>query len=311
MPFLEYFLGDSRGRVLVDQLQSEQGSRYFRKRNRNMIVELPDDAPVPDGGEFAWLSLDQIRELLAAGNFLNMNARSVLSCIRYEGTPADIHVADPWRRAVLESHLAGADDGELQRVLAWLADFKTATRMDVRRVKLSELDGWICDRESIRHESGRFFQIVGVNVAAESREIGAWSQPMFAPSHAGHIAFLAQMQEGVLRVLVQARAEPGFLDSVELGATMQFTRGNYSSPASLPPFAEYLDGPARIRALQSEDGGRFYHDDTTNLVVEVPEAERLELPPNYRWVTLGLLKRLSARGYYVDIEARSLLACLG
>lgn len=41
-PFLEYFLECDHSQVLYDQLQSEQGSRFLKKRNRNMIVQLPD-----------------------------------------------------------------------------------------------------------------------------------------------------------------------------------------------------------------------------------------------------------------------------
>jgi oxidase EvaA len=67
----------------------------------------------------------------------------------------------------------------------------------------------------------------------------------------------------------------------------------------------------RLRARQSEDGGRFFHDDTTHVVVELPEDQPLDVPPNYRWMSLGLLRRVMRRGYTVAIEARSLLACLG
>jgi oxidase EvaA len=66
----------------------------------------------------------------------------------------------------------------------------------------------------------------------------------------------------------------------------------------------------RFRAEQSDDGGRFYHDDTLHVVIELPEDEQLALPPTFRFVTLGLLRRLMRCGYLVDIEARSLLSCL-
>src|SRR5512133_748080 len=37
--FLDYFVGNKPSRVLFDQLQSEQGARFLRKRNRNIIIE--------------------------------------------------------------------------------------------------------------------------------------------------------------------------------------------------------------------------------------------------------------------------------
>lgn len=311
-PFLDRFLGDTRGRVLVDLLQSEQGSRYLRKRNRNMIVEVPEHEELALGDDFRWLSMQQLRELLAAGLKINMNARTVLSCLPYDAASEPAQ-RDAFRDAAIASHQA-TDDDELARTLTWLADRKTELAIDVRRIKLGELEQWICDRDSIRHASGNFFRVIGVSVtAAEGREIGAWKQPMFAPVHPGTIAFVCQRRAGRLEFLVQARAEPGFIDRVELGATLQVSTGNYARREDLPPFADLLSCPpewVRFRAEQSDDGGRFYHDDTLHLVIEVPEDEPLDAPPSFRWVTLGVLRRLMRCGYLVDIEARSLLACL-
>lgn len=308
-PYLEYFVEPTRGRVLLDQLQSEQGSRYLRKRNRNLIVEVDHEvAALPD---FAWLTLRQIRELLVAGNTFNLNARTVLGCIPYAGTvPAG---GDDFRRAVLGSHVAAVADDDVRRALSWLTDVKSATTLDVRRIALGELEQWICDGESIRHESGRFFRVLGVTIEAASREVAAWAQPMIEPTRDGVLAFVCQRRDGVLQFLVQARTEPGLIDAVELGATLQLSPGNYD-PGTLPPLAEYLDAPPdriRLRTVQSEDGGRFYHDEKLHLVIEVPEGERVDAPPSYRWMTLALLKRVMARGYHVTVEARSLIACLG
>ena len=309
-PFLERFLGPTRGRVLVDLLLSEQGTRYYRKRNRNMIVEVPESEELAAGPDFAWLSLAQIRALLAAGERLNMNARTVLSTIGFQGAPAP--GGDEFRRALLQSQLAGNDD-DLGHALGWLADLKSAYRLETRRVPLGALQGWTADGESIRRADGRFFRVIGVAVEAGNREIGSWMQPMFAPTQPGFVLVVCQRRAGVMELLVQARVEPGFIDGVEICATLQCSPGNFARTADLPPFADYLDCPPswlRLRARQSEDGGRFYHDDTTHVVVELPEDERPDLPPNYRWMRLGLIRRVMRRGYTVAIEARSLLACL-
>jgi oxidase EvaA len=306
-PYLDRFLGPARGRVLVDQLQSEQGSRYYRKRNRNMIVEVPEDEDLPLERDFAWLTLGQLRGLLARGSRVNMNARTVLSCIAYAG-------AAPLSDAILASHLAGCTAEELQEALSWLADVKTAFHLDTRRIRLGALTDWIADEQSIRHVRGRFFRVIGVSVSAGNREVDAWAQPMIAPTRQATVAFLCQRRAGVLQLLVQARVEPGFIDRVELGPTVQFAPHDEIRREELPPLAEYLDAPAgwvRFSAVQSEDGGRFYHQQTIHRVIELPENEPLDVPPGYRWMSLALLKRLMRRGYTVDIEARSSMACLG
>ena len=73
--FLEYFNGEKPHRVLIDQLQSEQGARFLHKRNRNIIVEIEED--VPEHPDFVWLTLGQIKALLYHDNIINMDLRTV------------------------------------------------------------------------------------------------------------------------------------------------------------------------------------------------------------------------------------------
>ncbi|MCA9517615.1 MAG: NDP-hexose 2,3-dehydratase family protein, partial [Myxococcales bacterium] len=224
-PYLEHFLPATRARVLVDLLLSEQGSRYLHKRNRNLVVELPPEVPVPVAPDFAWLTLGQVGDLLAVGGRVNMNARTVLACAHVaadDAARAALLAAppggDPFRAAVLASRLhAPADpDGELRAALSWLADEKARHRLDARPVPLSALPAWrVDDGGALCHESGRFFRVIGVTVADARREVGAWGQPMIQPAHDGVVAFLCQRRRGVLEVLVQARVEPGLLDAVE------------------------------------------------------------------------------------------------
>src|SRR6185503_1634272 len=78
-PYLDFFLDRSRGRILVDQLQSEQGSFFLRKRNRNMIVETAESVPVLE--DFRWMTLGEIKLMLGFDNLVNMDTRTVVSSI--------------------------------------------------------------------------------------------------------------------------------------------------------------------------------------------------------------------------------------
>jgi len=82
-PFLEYFKGNIEGRtIIVDQLQSEQGARFLRKRNRNMIIKMDESEEITVPENFCWLTLKQIKILLQYPNLVNMDTRTVLSCIQ-------------------------------------------------------------------------------------------------------------------------------------------------------------------------------------------------------------------------------------
>src|SRR5439155_2735811 len=64
---------------LVDQLQYEQASTFLGKRNRNMVVLVENEIPVYE--DFRWLTLGQVKQLLARPNLVSMDARTVLSYI--------------------------------------------------------------------------------------------------------------------------------------------------------------------------------------------------------------------------------------
>ncbi|GAB3502060.1 NDP-hexose 2,3-dehydratase family protein [Amycolatopsis cihanbeyliensis] len=315
-PYLDYFLEHARRRLVFDQLLSEHGAWYLHKRNRNMIVEVPEDEHLLVAEDFTWLTLGQLRHQLQRGGRVNMNARTVLSGISYamaDGLAADDKFRDSFHRQVVESHTRGGGDAEVSAAITWFVDQKAKYMLDVRRIPLDAMDNWVRGTDSIRHRDDRHFRIVGMSVTATSREVNTWSQPMLEPTPGNIVALLCQRRSGILHVLVQAMAQPGLTDRLELAATVHLSPGNYTRSGDHPPLAEYVNAPeswVRVNAAQSEDGGRFLHADTTHLVVDVPEDHVVEAPDNYRWMTLGLLSRLIRSGYYVSIEARSLIACL-
>jgi oxidase EvaA len=311
-PYLDYFLDHSRRRVLVDQLLSEHASWYWHKRNRNMIVEIPPREEITVGADYAWLTLGQLRAELARGRAVNMNARTVLSCISYASS-ADRYVQDEFQSAVIQSHRTDRSDADVSAAMTWLIDQKARYHLDARRVSLREMDEWLCDGEDIRHKDGRYFRIMGLSVGAASREVNRWSQPMLEPVPGNVVAFVCQRRSGVLRFLVQAVVQPGTIDRLELAATIQLVPGACRVSEDLPPLVELLQSPEawiRLDSVQTEDGGRFYRADTRHVVIEVPEGHQLDVPENYRWMSLGLLNKFIHLGYYVNVEARSVLACL-
>jgi oxidase EvaA len=70
--------------------------------------------------------------------------------------------------------------------------------------------------------------------------------------------------------------------------------------------------PDRVRfdAVLSEEGGRFHHAQTRYQVIEVGEGFPADVPEDFIWVTVHQLMRLVRHGRYLNVEARSLLACL-
>lgn len=304
--YLEHFVRPGTGgRAVADVLQSEHGSWFFRKRNRNMIVETDAEVPVEDG--FCWLTLGQLGELLRRDNVVNMDARTVLACLP-AAAGADASQADA-------SH-ADADT----ELLSWFTAERARHEVTAERVPLAAVAGWRRGPVAVERPDGRYFRVVAVSVEAGNREVTGWTQPLIEPCGPGVTAFLTRRIGGVPHLLVRAYVEGGLVDTVELAPTVQCVPENHAhlAPEDRPPFlSEVLGaGPDRIRyeAVHSEEGGRFLHAESRYLIVEADGvngaggAVSADPPAGYRWVTPGQLRSLARHSYYLNVQARTLLS---
>jgi oxidase EvaA len=317
--YLNYFNNSSKGRVLLDQLQSEQGARFLNKRNRNIIVEIDDDIVLEE--DFRWLTLGQIKLLSEYDNIVNMDLRTVISGIPFDGChPGSLDlwedffsIGDSFRFGMLVSALdAGRSLYSLDEIISWLTELKAKNDLFVERVSLKELGDWSLTDFGISHNEDLYFDVRWVSVEIANREVSSWHQPIVAPHQEGLIAFIVKKVEGVYHFLVQAKIESGNFDIFEFAPTVQCITGSYKNSLEKIPFLKYVlnASPEQVRysALQSEEGGRFYHEQNRNLIIEVGDDFPIETPLNYKWMTLNQLLSFIKFNNYLNIQTRSLLA---
>ena len=79
--FLDLFISASPGQIRIDSFQSEEGGRFFREQNRNMVVELEPDVDMSPPDSFRWVTLDQLITLGHHSNYLNIQTRSIISLL--------------------------------------------------------------------------------------------------------------------------------------------------------------------------------------------------------------------------------------
>ncbi|WP_280444937.1 NDP-hexose 2,3-dehydratase family protein [Nocardia brasiliensis] len=286
--YLSYFTDLGAGRVLADVLQSEHGAWFYRKSNRNMLVETTDEVTVhPD---FCWLTLGQIGALLQADNVVNMDSRTVIATFPMNGT----------------STVALRSDAELQ---SWFTVERARHDVEISLMPLADVVGWHRGETHIGRADDRFFRLIAVEVEAGSREVTSWTQPLFEPHGQGIAAFVFRRIDGLPHLLVQAKVEAGFLDTVELAPTVQCVPANWDQR---PPFLDVVRdaGPDQIRydVVHSEEGGRFLNAESRYMFVEADLP--LEVPRNYCWATPAQLNWLAGHGHYLNVQARTLLSCL-
>ena len=216
------------------------------------------------------------------------------------------------------------DDNQLYKldyVIEWFNKKREESDMLVEEVGINDLDKWNIDGNSgnIRHESGGFFEVIGVKVSNTfDREVGkkGWTQPMIAKNPGGILGILMKKINGVSHYLLQAKAEPGNIGKLQLSPTLQATTSNLlkAHGGSKPLFAEYFDEPKNAKIIyakwQSEDGGRFHLKSNYNMIVEIDEQTDLEIPDSFIWVTLFQIKQLMKIENFVGPHVRGIISYL-
>jgi oxidase EvaA len=83
LPFLEYVLSAKKQHIRYDSLQSEEGGRFYREQNRNVIIEAAEDFPVEVPENYIWMTLNQLFYFIKFNNYLNIQSRSLLSAVEF------------------------------------------------------------------------------------------------------------------------------------------------------------------------------------------------------------------------------------
>jgi len=316
--YLDYFKNVLKENVLLDQLQSEQGSRFLKKRNRNIIILVEEDFEVFEN--FKWVTLGDIKELMHYDNVVNMDTRTVVSGIEFGDLDADVinFISDSIiknnRPNFLKSTLSTSSFLSNSNIISLITDLKSNSTLDVEKIKLNETKNWVVSKDEITHSENKFFKIIGVEVQIGNREVVSWHQPMVEPMSEGICAFVCREINGVIHFAVQAKLECGNHDLIELAPTVQTLTGD---PKTLDktkvPFLDYVLNIEKekvvLDSLQSEEGGRFYREQNRNLIIVDNDLD-LELPENFEWMTLNQLNKFIRFNNYLNIQSRSLIAAI-
>lgn len=308
--FLDQFLDASHGQVWVDQLQSEQSSRFLRKRNRNVI--LVADEPLDERPTHRWMTLGQIKTLLRHDNLVNMDTRTVLSCI-----PAARCIrSDVGSRidaALLESMTAVPDRRTLAAIYHDLNDFKMFSGSRTQLVDLFSLESWHMEDHAFRCKRPHPFEVIFCEISIEGREVRRWKQPLFKANGKALFGLLCRIDEGRMQFLVRGCPEIGCFDRIELGPTVQQDVLDGEKDDEVTGYLKRrleLGLGILVDVTLSEEGGRFFHEENRNVLVLADESDFLKAPHGYYWCDYGTLNSLIQINNCANIQLRNLLSLL-
>ncbi|MEA4993176.1 MAG: NDP-hexose 2,3-dehydratase family protein [Oscillibacter sp.] len=315
-PYLDYFLNAEQHEIMVDQIQSEQSSRFWKKRNRNIIVRVEEEVEVLPSHR--WMTLGQIKALMRYDNLVNMDTRTVLSCIPFcQMTPdaaqlaaLEAQFAD---KALFRSVFCGDGENHFPEIYRCINNYKMFDETQYQFTFLMDLQHWrmrngefVCDRPWP-------FKVVFCDIAIEGREVKRWTQPLFEAVGIATFGLMLCEVDGVLKFVVRPHAEPGCFDTIELGPTVQCEAGESFADDSVSRlFADKLTRKSEVLfdVLLSEEGGRFYHEQNRNVLIRVSREELGTLPPDCFLVDFKTLNQLIQINNTVNIQLRNLLSVL-
>jgi len=315
--FFEYFAGASKHHVVVDQIQSEQSSRFLGKRNRNIIVLVDNDVHVEETKFHRWLTLAQIKELLAIDNLVNMDTRTVISCIPFHLCDDPEVFGSVKDAALIKSMTQGVQPDAAKRIYQHLNDYKMFQAPEKSLIPLYSLKDWeVSSKDGVEefvHTDKWPFKVIYCNISIDGREVKSWGQPLFMATGIGVLGLLTRVRGGMREFLVRCTPEIGCFDHIELGPSVQIEPNcKHTGDAVSEFFKRHLEAREGVLydVVLSEEGGRFYHEQNRNVIAEIGESELSEPPNGYFWLTYRTICEFIQVNNCVNIQLRNLIALL-
>lgn len=314
--YFSYFQNSGKYTIIFDQVQSEQGTRFYKKRNRNIMIRVDDEIEILP--YFRWMTLGQIKEFMKIDNLVNMDTRTVLSCIPLSTYRYTAEELDEISQYITDDRLfasifhANIQDG-IENIYNHLNNTKMFMDVKSKLVMLQDLKTWTPDKLTITCQEEANFEIRYYDIDIFGREVRHWKQPLVKAKGIGTFGLMISEHEGMLKFLVAVRPEVGAFDTIEMGPTIFFepVRKEHKDFV-MELFEEKLESREGILrdSLFSEEGGRFYHEQNRNVILKVDYIEPELLPEGYFWMSYSSLNGLVQINNCLNIQLRNLLSII-
>lgn len=309
--YLEYFMDSAKHTLIYDQLQSEQASRFYKKRNRNMVLALGENEDIEEYNNFKWMTLGQIKGLMEIDNLVNMDTRTVLAGIPFEiGTT---ELPQEWADSVF-CYRYGEYEKKIKKAYNKLNDYKMYSDFVTSFCALEELEDWELNPEGVFCRNDADFEVKFYDISIEGREVQEWMQPLVKAKGIACFGLIQSNINGTWKYLVKLYHEIGSFDKAEFGPSVQleFTHNSQENDVIENYFFDYAlkKGKVLVDVLLSEEGGRFYHEQNRNVIISVDYKTIPPLPDNYAWLEFGTLNQLGQNSHCLNIQLRNLLSLI-
>lgn len=286
--YLDFFIKKKKQLTTISNLKlSEQGTRYLDKSNKNILIDVKN-AKIKKLKNYIWVTKKNLDFLLNKKNLLNMDTISVLS-----SSVKKNEIDNP-----INKHFI---------ILNNLNDFKKRFTINKNIISFNNLGNWKIFKDKISDTKNKFFSILFLKIKTNSREVKEWSQPIISDHHISCNVFLVKNVNNTIHYLLQTTLEPGFTYP-KFTSTISIKNYNSKKDNSKIKFFNFFKKKKKmINFINSDEGGRFYKNETHNSICFLRSKDKLALKKYFIWVSHNQVVDLINKNL-LSIEARNLFA---
>ena len=292
--FLNYFI---KKNFFIKSKQTEQGFRYLYKYNTNIVVNIKKNIDIPKN--YYWFSKSDLIYLIRKKNIINMDTISVFSCLISKKNIDKPLFSDYFINKFYKKN----------NQLSFIKQ---------KQISLTKLKDWKLKKNIIEHKNKDHFTVIGINIKTNSREVKKWEQPIFKGKRLAFAGFLTKEVNNTTHYLVRYIVKPGLLRGNFTCTVNTSNIFKYNNNKNLPEiqkkilknyfFNKRYKKNIVYDNIQSDEGGRFYHSQVRNIILELSKNEELKVDKHHIWVSYNQMIDLIKKQKF-DIEARLLFAC--
>lgn len=286
--YLNFFINNKLNTKIITNLRlSEQGTRYYDKSNNNILIDLKNKK-IKKLNNFIWVTKKNLEYLLKKKNLLNMDTISVLS-------------------SSIQKNILDTPINNSSSIIDILKDLKKRIQIKKKVISFKDLKNWRIFKNKISDNKKNFFSIFFLRIKTNSREVKEWYQPIISDHSISFNGLLIKKKNNTNHYLLKAVQEPGLV-LPRFTTTISIKNFNYKTRNSNIRFYNFFKNQKNIiKYVNSDEGGRFYKNETHNLIRVLKENDKVFLTKNFIWVSHNQIIDLIKRDL-ITIEARNLFA---
>ena len=285
--YLDFFIKKKNLNIVSNLKLSEQGSRYLDKSNKNILIDVKN-TKIKKIQNFIWVTKKNLNYLLNKKNLLNMDTISVLSSSIKKN-----NIDNPINKNLI--------------ILNNLTKFKKRFTIKKKIISFGDLYNWKISKNKISDIKSKFFSIIFLKIKTNSREVSEWFQPIISDHYISFNGFLVRSINETMHYLLQYTLEPGFTFPKYTSTVSIKNYNSKNNNTKINFFNFFKKNNKIINFINSDEGGRFYKNETHNSICVLNPKENLSLKKNFIWASHNQVINLINKNL-LSIEARNLFA---